>query len=146
MEHPIRAAILDRRTILLIADEPTACGPLVGVLQHQGFAVVVAADPDEALREAHTLVPDLIIVEVLSPDARERMLARLRSCLATRSIPFVVTRRQRSTAHDAGHLRVPKPEVNTLLEHVWRMVNASNPGGSRSSDARRRMRASSGGG
>jgi CheY-like chemotaxis protein len=146
MEHALRSAMIDRSTILLVAEGPTTCTQLIEVLQNEGFAVVLAADPDEALREAQTLVPDLILFEVLSREAQERMLARLRSGLATRRIPFVAMSRQWSSAAGDGQLRILKPDVDTLLEHVWRMVHAGNPGGSRSSSVWRQARSGSSGG
>jgi CheY-like chemotaxis protein len=131
MDNSQRTAIQDRPTILLVAEERTACGLLTDVLQDEGFAVVLAADSDEALCKVRTLGPDLILVDALSRAARDRMIARLRCDVALRSIPLVVIRRQHADAANAGQPSDLEPDLDTLLEHVWRMVNTRVLGASR---------------
>jgi DNA-binding response OmpR family regulator len=65
--------------ILLVDDEPAITDNLAPFLERAGFTVVVAADGEEALRQAERFAPDLIILDVLMPklDGREA-LRRLR--------------------------------------------------------------------
>ncbi len=70
MKHP---------QVLLVDDEPAITENLAPFLQRAGFEVTVAADGEEALREAARVRPDLIVLDVLMPrlDGRE-VLRRLR--------------------------------------------------------------------
>lgn len=65
--------------ILLVDDEPAITGNLAPFLERAGFTVGIAADGEEALRQADSFTPDLIILDVLMPklDGREA-LRRLR--------------------------------------------------------------------
>jgi DNA-binding response OmpR family regulator len=65
--------------ILLVDDEPAITDNLAPFLERAGFTVAVAADGEEALRQADRFAPDLIILDVLMPrlDGREA-LRRLR--------------------------------------------------------------------
>jgi DNA-binding response OmpR family regulator len=65
--------------ILLVDDEPAITGNLAPFLERAGFTIGVAADGEEALRQADSFAPDLIILDVLMPklDGRE-VLRRLR--------------------------------------------------------------------
>jgi hypothetical protein len=65
--------------VLLVDDEAAITGNLAPLLERAGFAVTVASDGEEALRQAGAFNPDLIITDVLMPrmDGRE-LLRRLR--------------------------------------------------------------------
>ena len=65
--------------ILLVDDEPAITGNLAPFLERAGFNVGIAADGEEALRQADSFAPDLNILDVLMPklDGRE-VLRRLR--------------------------------------------------------------------
>jgi len=65
--------------ILLVDDEAAITDNLASFLERAGFIVAVAADGEEAIREADSFIPDLIVLDVLMPrlDGREA-LRRLR--------------------------------------------------------------------
>jgi DNA-binding response OmpR family regulator len=68
-----------RCKILLVDDEPAITTNLAAFLERAGFDVAVGADGEEALRQARTLSPNLIVLDVLMPklDGRE-VLRQLR--------------------------------------------------------------------
>jgi DNA-binding response OmpR family regulator len=65
--------------ILLVDDERAITANLAPFLERSGFVVTVAADGEEALRQAAGFGPDLIVLDILMPkvDGREA-LRRLR--------------------------------------------------------------------
>jgi DNA-binding response OmpR family regulator len=65
--------------LLLVDDESAITANLAPFLERAGFAVVVAADGEEALRQVASAAPDLVVLDVLMPklDGRE-VLRRLR--------------------------------------------------------------------
>jgi DNA-binding response OmpR family regulator len=65
--------------ILLVDDEPAITDNLAPFLERAGYIVAVAADGEEALRQADSLTPDLIVLDVLLPKLNGReALRRLR--------------------------------------------------------------------
>jgi two-component system, cell cycle sensor histidine kinase and response regulator CckA len=67
-----------RETILLVEDEPALLNLATGMLQSQGYAVVAAGSPGEAMRLArdHRGEIDLLITDVVMPEMNGRDLAR----------------------------------------------------------------------
>ena len=65
--------------ILLVDDERAITANLAPFLERSGFVVTVAADGEEALRQASSFGPDLVVLDILMPkvDGREA-LRRLR--------------------------------------------------------------------
>ena len=65
--------------ILLVDDEQAITDNLAPFLERAGFAVIVAADGEQALRQVSNFCPDLIVLDILMPrlDGRET-LRRLR--------------------------------------------------------------------
>lgn len=60
-------------------------------LARAGYVVVTANDSEEALRIAHSSIPDLILLDMLLPKlGGQEVLQALRSNLVTASIPVVV--------------------------------------------------------
>ena len=68
-----------RPKVLLVDDEQAITANLAPFLERSGFAVAVAADGEEALRQISSFGPHLIVLDVLMPriDGRE-VLRRLR--------------------------------------------------------------------
>jgi two-component system OmpR family response regulator len=55
-------------TVLLVDDEDNLRSMLEAALSHHGFDVVPAANGRDALSQAHAIVPDLIVLDVMMPD------------------------------------------------------------------------------
>lgn len=55
------------KKILVADDEPNIVVALDYLLQRNGFEVHVARDGEEALRQVETLLPDLILLDVMMP-------------------------------------------------------------------------------
>jgi len=68
---------MDTPRLLLVDDEPAITENLAPFLQRAGFEVAVAADGEEALREAARVRPDLIVLDVLMPRLDGREVLRL---------------------------------------------------------------------
>lgn len=64
---PIRRPSVQRKTILIIEDEPGVRIPLVIRLKNLGFSVSSAHDGQSGLDEAYRLKPDLILLDLMLP-------------------------------------------------------------------------------
>lgn len=114
-------------TILLVEDEATNQEVALLILRHQGWNTVVAMNGEEALSLAHTLQPQLILMDLLMPvmDGLEAT-RRLKADEATRHIPVVAVtakasqndRQEAEAAGCAGFLT--KPYRNKALVEVVR--------------------------
>jgi two-component system phosphate regulon response regulator PhoB len=77
--------------ILIIEDERALTDVLTYNLQREGYDAVVAHDGQEGLRKAQTLLPDLIILDLMLPVLNGLDVCReLRSGERTRDIPIVM--------------------------------------------------------
>src|SRR5438132_66625 len=65
-----RPAAMARTRILVIEDERGLTDPLVYNLQREGYEAIVAHDGQEGLRKAQTLLPDLIILDLMPTEFR----------------------------------------------------------------------------
>jgi CheY-like chemotaxis protein len=116
-----------RKRLLLVEDDDLLRETLTTILEAEGYAVLTAADGEEALRRLHAGErPDLILLDLMMPgmdgwqfrreQARDRELA---------SVPVVVfsavdTADQKGTTPGvAGHLEKPV-ETRKLLETIRR--------------------------
>ncbi len=77
-------------TILIVDDTPPNLGLVVDHLENYGFRVVIAEDGEEALKRAHFVRPDLILMDVMMPgiDGFETC-RRLKADETTRDIPVI---------------------------------------------------------
>ncbi len=77
--------------ILLVEDSKFLRIATERSLAHAGYAVTVAGDGEEALKLAHTLLPDLILLDMLLPKmSGPDVLKALKKDPLTKSIPVVV--------------------------------------------------------
>lgn len=53
--------------ILLVDDEPHICQLAAARLEHEGYAVLIARDGQEALKAAREQRPDLVILDLMLP-------------------------------------------------------------------------------
>lgn len=57
-----------KRTILVADDDATICEMVGKLLTDAGYEVLTAADGEEALKIAHTVRPDLIVLDLMMPN------------------------------------------------------------------------------
>jgi two-component system, OmpR family, phosphate regulon response regulator PhoB len=114
------------RRILLIEDERGLVEPLVYNLQREGYESIVAYDGQEGLRKAQTLLPDLIILDLMLPVlGGQEVLSALKAGDRTRDIPIIIlTARAEETDQIVGFSLgcddyVTKPfNVKVLLQRI----------------------------
>jgi two-component system phosphate regulon response regulator PhoB len=82
---------MTRPKILIIEDERALTQVLTYNLQREGYETLVAHDGQEGLRKAETLLPDLVLLDLMLPvvDGLE-VCRRLRSGDKTRKIPILM--------------------------------------------------------
>ena len=86
---PVSAA--PRTRILLIEDERDLTEVMTYNLQREGYETLVAQDGQEGLRKAQTLLPDLIILDIMLPVMSGLDVCReLRAGERTRDIPIII--------------------------------------------------------
>jgi two-component system phosphate regulon response regulator PhoB len=80
-----------RLRVLLIEDERDLVEGLVYNLQREGYETVVAYDGQEGLRKAQTLLPDLVLLDIMLPGlSGTDVLKQLRAGERTRDIPVII--------------------------------------------------------
>ncbi len=80
-----------RMRILIIEDERGLTDVLTYNLQREGYETIVAHDGQEGLRKAQTLLPDLILLDLMLPVLNGLDVCReLRSGERTRDIPIII--------------------------------------------------------
>ena len=111
--------------VLVIEDDPGAVRLLRTYLENDGYRVRVAGDALSGIDEAHRLVPDAIILDVLLPDLDGwEVLRRLKTDEAVRDIPViivtVVDEREIGLALGAADYLVKPVDRSMLLEVLGR--------------------------
>src|SRR5438552_9364496 len=82
---------MTRPKILIIEDERALNQVLTYNLQREGYETLVAHDGQEGLRKAQTLLPDLIILDIMLPLLSGIDVCReLRAGERTRDIPIII--------------------------------------------------------
>jgi two-component system, OmpR family, phosphate regulon response regulator PhoB len=82
---------MNQPRILIIEDERALTKVLTYNLEREGFAALVAHDGQEGLRKAQTLLPDLIILDLMLPVLGGLDVCReLRAGERTREIPIIM--------------------------------------------------------
>ena len=95
-------------SILVADDDETTARLLRRLLTREGHRVTIVSNADEALRACAAAPPDLVVVDLLSPDGQSYDLCRkLKDQPATRFIPVVIVtsqfnRQERLRGIDAG--------------------------------------------
>jgi DNA-binding response OmpR family regulator len=80
-----------KQKILIVDDEPDALELVRINLCNAGFIVATAEDGDEAIKKARSLAPDLILLDVMLPQADGLEVCKiLRRDDATRDIPIIM--------------------------------------------------------
>jgi CheY-like chemotaxis protein len=80
-----------RPRVLIAEDDPFIRRIAEMTLERQGFAVVTAEDGEEALRQARTAHPDVVLLDLIMPKMQGfEVLRRLKQDPATASVPVIV--------------------------------------------------------
>src|SRR5216683_8057312 len=88
---PSPVLALARTRVLIIEDERDLTDTLTYSLQREGYETVVAHDGQEGLRKAQTLLPDLILLDIMLPGLGGLDVCReLRAGERTRDIPIII--------------------------------------------------------
>jgi two-component system, cell cycle response regulator DivK len=131
MPHHVATAEAEPPLILVVEDYDDARRMYGAYLAHCGFRVVLAADGEEAVEKATTLLPDLVLMDLSLPkldgwEATRQLKANRR----TQHIPVVALTayalpRHIEAARQAGCSEViAKPCVlDELVEHVINIVS-----------------------
>jgi CheY-like chemotaxis protein len=116
--------------ILIVEDKASSRELLRTVLENQGYAVDEAADGEEALRKARTVLPDLILLDLQMPvRSGYEVLKELRREPRFSSIPIVAVtasamqgdREKAFAAGFNGYLTKPLP-LNNLRSEIHRLL------------------------
>ena|SRR5215469_5146181 len=80
-----------RKRILVVDDDPELVELVSFNLKHAGYAIGTASNGVEAIKKARTLVPDLILLDVMMPELDGFAVCEiLRRDSATASIPIMM--------------------------------------------------------
>jgi CheY-like chemotaxis protein len=80
-----------RRRILLVEDDRFLRKAAEATLRQRGYAVVTAADGEEALQRAAAEAPDLVLLDLIMPKLQGfEVLRRLKADPGTAGIPVIV--------------------------------------------------------
>lgn len=126
-----------RLRILIIEDERDLTDVLSYNLQREGYDPLVAHDGQEGLRKAQTLLPDLIILDLMLPSLGGLDICReLRAGERTRDIPIIIlSARSEETDQVVGFSLgaddyVAKPVSPKVLLHRIKAIQRRLEGGS----------------
>lgn len=87
----VPSATLGRMRILIIEDERDLTEVLSYNFQREGYETIVAHDGIEGLRKAQTILPDLILLDLMLPGMPGQDICReLRAAERTREIPIII--------------------------------------------------------
>jgi DNA-binding response OmpR family regulator len=125
----------DRRTILLVDDEAAITDNLGAFLARSGFAVSVARDGPSALTKVRSVLPDLVVLDVLMPGLDGRaVLRRLRR--EGHTVPVILLTQvgesvERAMALEEGaddYLNKPF-DPHELVARIRAVLRRGRPGG-----------------
>ena len=130
----------DKRTILIVDDEPALLMGLAATIRRHGYTVITATDGNEGLQKAKESLPDLILSDVMMPPPNGfelRKLMNLDPDLA--STPFIFLTARSSVEDRVSGMRegaddyITKPfstqELLARIEAVFRRVQTEQDRG-----------------
>src|SRR5947209_1369497 len=117
---------MTRQRILIIEDERALADVLIYNFQREGYETIVAHDGQEGLRKAQTLLPEMILLDLMLPTLGGLDVCReLRAGERTRQIPILMlTAKAEETDQVVGFSMgaddyVTKPfSVKVLLQRI----------------------------
>jgi two-component system phosphate regulon response regulator PhoB len=87
----VPAPTTSRLRVLVIEDERDLAEVLTYNLEREGYDAIVAHDGQEGLRKAQTLLPDLILLDIMLPGISGTEICReVRAGERTRDIPIII--------------------------------------------------------
>jgi CheY-like chemotaxis protein len=127
------------KTVLIIDDDPDYVSAISALLTGAGYAVHAAENGAEGLRLARTLLPDIVLLDVIMTDRTEgfTMLRQMRSIPALGTTPVVIISSLYTSEMPVFHvgpeagwvpadLILPKPvDPKRLLAEVARLIKNS---------------------
>jgi two-component system phosphate regulon response regulator PhoB len=127
---------MTKMRILIIEDERALTEVLTYNLQREGYESIVAHDGQEGLRKAQTLLPDLVILDLMLPTVNGLDICReLRAGDRTRHIPILIlTAKAEETDQVVGFSMgaddyVTKPFlVKVLLQRIKALLRRAESG------------------
>ena len=130
---PRPGAALNRKTVLIVEDDPASLDIFETILRHGGYEVATAASVAEGLEQARGLIPHAVVVDIGLPDGLGfGVLDELSDDPSTEHIPLIVCtvhvfEHDQIRARRAGaDVFLKKPvEPSHLLECVNRLLQAS---------------------
>ncbi len=112
--HPAKERI---HTVLVVDDDPAAVELIGKFLQAPDYAVVRAYSGSEAVTLAHTLKPDLILLDLMMPDMSGFEVVKvLQGDAETAGIPIVVVTAKSVTANDRSELNSAAGKVIQFVD------------------------------
>jgi twitching motility two-component system response regulator PilH len=82
---------MPNETILIVEDSPTERRGMAALLEQHGYAVVTAADGDEALAKVTSEKPRLVLLDIILPKSNGfQVCRRLKSAPATRDLKVIL--------------------------------------------------------
>lgn len=105
-------------TILVVDDDPKAVEVIAIHLRDTGYAIVRAYGGREAIKAAHRLLPDLIVLDLMMPEVNGfDVVLALKNNIDTARIPILVVTSKEITAEDRAALdhQVKKIMKKTIL-------------------------------
>ena len=122
--------------VLIIEDERALTDVLAYNLQREGYEAITAHDGQEGLRKAQTLLPDLILLDLMLPGLSGFDVCReLRAGERTREIPIIIiSAKSEETDQVVGFSLgaddyVTKPfSVKVLLQRIKALQRRADPG------------------
>ena len=90
--RPLTGAAMSQPRILIVEDERGLVQSLSWYFAREGYEAIVAHDGAEGLRKAQTLLPDLILLDLMLPGMDGLAVCReLRAGERTRDLPIIMT-------------------------------------------------------
>ena len=81
----------EKKTVLVVDDEPDARDYLTTVLEDNGFATVIAKDGTEAIARLEEAVPDLVSLDITMPEkSGVSVYRKLREDDQLKSVPVII--------------------------------------------------------
>lgn len=116
-----------RETILVVDDEADIRVVVRQMLEAQGYVVLDAGDPHEALRMAAQQHVDLLLTDVVMPRMRGMELARRLQAMVPSAKVLLMSAYKLAEIAASGHPFIPKPFTPEALADKVRQLFPAQP-------------------